>query len=70
MDYHIPSHVKLSEDCKSLLSRILVPDPTKRITIEAIYNSPWYLKNLPPGVREMNDRPQPPVEGMQVGSLG
>lgn len=66
VDYHIPSHVRLSEDCKSLLSRILVADPAKRITIEQIYHHPWYCKNLPPGVREMNDRPQPPVEGLQT----
>ena len=42
-------------------------DPTKRLTIEGIYNHPWYTRNLPPGVREMNARPQPPPEG---GSRG
>lgn len=65
VDYHIPSHIKLSDDCRDLLGKILVPDPLKRITIDGIYNHRWYLKGLPPGVREMNDRLQPPPEGLQ-----
>ncbi|KAG2451391.1 hypothetical protein HYH02_003992 [Chlamydomonas schloesseri] len=65
VDYHIPPHVRASEDCKDLLSKILVADPHKRITIDGIYNHKWYLKGLPPGVREMNDRVQPPPEGLQ-----
>jgi hypothetical protein len=67
VDYAIPSHVKVSEECRDLLHRILVADPTKRITIDGIYNHKWYMKGLPPGVREMNDRTQPPPEGLQVG---
>ncbi len=67
VDYHIPPHVKASEECKDLLSRILVADPHKRITVDGIYNHKWYLKGLPPGVREMNDRVQPPPDGLQVG---
>lgn len=68
VDYHIPPHVKASEECKDLLSRILVADPHKRITVDGIYNHKWYLKGLPPGVREMNDRVQPPPDGLQVGT--
>ncbi len=41
-------------------------DPQKRITIEQIYRHPWYTKNLPPGVLEMNNQPQPAPEGIQV----
>lgn len=65
VDYHIPSHVRLSDDCKDLLKKVLVADPAKRLTIDGIYSHPWYTRNLPPGVREMNDRPQPPPEGLQ-----
>lgn len=65
MDYHVPSHIRLSEECRDLLKRVLVADPAKRITVDAIYNHAWYCKNLPPGVREMNDRPQPLPEGLQ-----
>ncbi|MEW5304040.1 MAG: hypothetical protein WDW38_003165 [Sanguina aurantia] len=65
VDYAIPAHIRLSDECKNLLSRILVADPQKRISVDSIYNHPWYCKGLPPGVREMNDRPQPPPEGLQ-----
>eukprot|EP00877_Chromochloris_zofingiensis_P012447 jgi/Chrzof1/7456/Cz02g24200.t1 len=65
VDYHVPSHIRLSEECRDLLKRVLVADPAKRITVDAIYNHAWYCKNLPPGVREMNDRPQPLPEGLQ-----
>lgn len=34
--------------------------------MQDIYNHPWYNKNLPPGVKEMNDRPQPLPEGLQT----
>jgi len=47
----------------------LAADPSKRITISQIYRHPWYTKNLPPGVVEMNNRPQPAPEGMQVSHL-
>lgn len=30
-----------------------------------IYDHPWYNKNLPPGVKEMNDHPQPLPAGLQ-----
>uniref|UniRef100_A0A7S3QM01 Protein kinase domain-containing protein n=1 Tax=Dunaliella tertiolecta TaxID=3047 RepID=A0A7S3QM01_DUNTE len=66
VDYAVPSHIKLSDDCKHLLRSILVADPAKRITIGQIYRHPWYTKNLPPGVVEMNNRPQPAPEGMQT----
>jgi hypothetical protein len=49
-----------------LPKKVLVADPAKRLTIDGIYNHPWYTKNLPPGVREMNERPQPPPEGLQT----
>ncbi|KAL4284693.1 hypothetical protein GQ457_16G022090 [Hibiscus cannabinus] len=45
--YSIPDYVRLSKDCKHLLSRIFVADPEKRITIPEIKQHPWFLKNLP-----------------------
>jgi len=65
VEYKIPSSVKVSDDCRDMLKRILVADPTKRITIDGIFHHPWYTKNLPPGVIEMNLRPQPVPEGIQ-----
>lgn len=43
--YHLPSH--LSEDARYLLSRMLVVDPVRRITINEIRQLPWFNQNLP-----------------------
>ncbi|KAL1825282.1 hypothetical protein ACET3Z_012060 [Daucus carota] len=45
--YKIPDVVYISQDCRHLLSRILVAPASRRITIEEIKNHPWFLKNLP-----------------------
>lgn len=60
VDYDFPPQVKASKECRAILSRILVAQPTKRITIPEIQRHPWYLKDLPPGVVDMNDN-LPPV---------
>lgn len=129
VDYHIPSHIKLSPEGHDLLKKVLVADPANRINIQQvrvsmyagrphqhssrtrapsggrlsqihssmqqqsarplalrascgvslesacghaavmcvpqIYDHPWYNKNLPPGVKEMNDHPQPLPVGLQ-----
>jgi len=66
VDYKPPPHLKLSADCQDLMSKILTADPAKRITIDGIFHHPWYTKNLPPGVIEMNKRPPPTPAGMQT----
>jgi serine/threonine-protein kinase SRK2 len=45
--YTIPDYVRISPECRHLLSRIFVADPKKRITIAEIRNHQWFLKNLP-----------------------
>ncbi|XVF13495.1 hypothetical protein REPUB_Repub08aG0212800 [Reevesia pubescens] len=47
VQYSIPDYVRVSADCRHLLSRIFVADPAKRITIPEIKRHPWFLKNLP-----------------------
>ncbi|KAJ6798154.1 putative serine/threonine-protein kinase SAPK7 [Iris pallida] len=47
IQYNIPDHIRISQDCNNLLSQIFVANPTKRITIGEIRNHPWFLKNLP-----------------------
>ncbi|CAA0831170.1 Serine/threonine-protein kinase SRK2F [Striga hermonthica] len=42
--YSIPDYVRVSKECKHLLSRIFVADPEKRITIPEIKKHPWFLK--------------------------
>ncbi|KAK8268315.1 hypothetical protein V6Z12_D11G058400 [Gossypium hirsutum] len=45
--YSIPDYVRVSKECKHLLSRIFVAEPEKRISIPEIKQHPWFLKNLP-----------------------
>ncbi|XP_055829082.1 serine/threonine-protein kinase SAPK1-like isoform X2 [Solanum dulcamara] len=47
VQYSIPYYVRVSKECKLLLSQIFVADPGKRITIEEIKKHPWFLKDLP-----------------------
>lgn len=66
VDYRFPSHIRVSNDLLDLLMKILVREPSKRITIEEIQNHRWYRKNLPPGVKEMNSNLVVPHEGLQT----
>ncbi|KAI9097650.1 hypothetical protein K1719_025535 [Acacia pycnantha] len=47
VQYSIPDHIRVSMECKHLLSRIFVADPEKRISMMEIKNHPWFLTNLP-----------------------
>ncbi|XP_071702786.1 serine/threonine-protein kinase SAPK3-like [Rutidosis leptorrhynchoides] len=47
VQYSIPDYVRVSADCRHLLSHIFVTNPSKRITIEEIKKHPWFLKNMP-----------------------
>ena len=68
VDYEIPPQVKTTKECRNILSRILVAQPGKRITIPEIQRHPWYLKDLPPGVVDMNDHLPPVSANAQVGN--
>ncbi|KAK8483368.1 hypothetical protein V6N13_097616 [Hibiscus sabdariffa] len=45
--YTIPDYVRVSADCRHLLSRIFVANPARRISIPEIKQHAWFLKNLP-----------------------
>ncbi|CAI0519159.1 unnamed protein product [Linum tenue] len=45
VQYSIPDYVRVSADCKQLLSRIFVANPIKQL--------PWFLKNLPKELAEI-----------------
>ncbi|KAF5200728.1 kinase [Thalictrum thalictroides] len=47
VQYSIPEYVHISSSCRQFLSQIFVANPSKRITIQAIKNNPWFRKNLP-----------------------
>ncbi|KAF5189653.1 Serine/threonine-protein kinase SAPK7 [Thalictrum thalictroides] len=53
VQYKIPDYVHVSQDCKHLLSRIFVANPSRRISIKEIKNHPWFLKNLPRELTEV-----------------
>lgn len=53
VQYSIPDYVRISADCKYLLSRIFVANPAKRITIPEIKQHPWFLRNLPKEIIEI-----------------
>ncbi|KAH7520512.1 hypothetical protein FEM48_Zijuj08G0151800 [Ziziphus jujuba var. spinosa] len=53
--YSIPDYVRVSKECRHLLSRIFVANPEKRITIPEIKKHPWFLKNLPIEFMDEND---------------
>ncbi|KOM32517.1 hypothetical protein LR48_Vigan01g207300 [Vigna angularis] len=52
VQYSIPDYVRVSSECRNLLSSIFVADPAKRITIPEIKQNPWFLKNLPKEIIE------------------
>lgn len=56
VDYRFPQNIPVSADCKDLISKILVADVSKRLSIEQIQAHPWYQVDLPPGVTSMNEQ--------------
>ena len=68
-EYEFPLHVRVSKECRDIMSRILVPDPAKRLRVADIQRHVWYKKDLPPGVSGMNDHLPPPSPTAQVPSL-
>ncbi|XP_039023325.1 serine/threonine-protein kinase SAPK2-like isoform X2 [Hibiscus syriacus] len=72
--YSFPDYVRVSVECKHLLSRIFVVNPEKRITIPEIRSHPWFLKNLPVelmegGSWERNDVNNPSQTMEEVQSI-
>lgn len=66
VEYEFPSGMKLSSELKDIMSKLLIPDPAKRITIAGILEHPWFNKDLPPGVKQMNDNLRIPATGSQT----
>ncbi|XP_058096903.1 serine/threonine-protein kinase SAPK2 isoform X2 [Magnolia sinica] len=54
--YSIPDYVRVSLQCRHLLSRIFVANPEKRITIPEIKSHTWFLGNLPIELMEGEER--------------
>ena len=69
MEYRIPEGGKVSDELRDLLSKILVEDPQQRISMQGIMAHPWFKKDLPEGVLEMNDELPLPGDDVQVSFL-
>ena len=39
--FEFPGHLNLSEECRDLIAKILVPDPKKRIDSYSLSSHPW-----------------------------
>lgn len=50
--YSFPSNLNLSRECHDLMARTFVANPTQRISIEDIKTHPWFVRNLPPELRD------------------
>ena len=61
--YQIPDHV--SPDAQNLIERMLVIDPCKRITLEEIFQHPWFTNNGKQAIA----RTQIPREIQEVASI-
>ena len=66
MEYKIPEGGKVSNELRDLLSKILMEDPQQRISIQEIMKHPWFRKDLPQGVLEMNEELPEPGDDVQV----
>ncbi|KAK9803878.1 hypothetical protein WJX72_001318 [[Myrmecia] bisecta] len=53
--YTIPTNVPVSPECLHLLTRLLVAEPSQRMSMAEIKVHPWFLAGLPVGALEMND---------------
>jgi len=56
VDYQIPKNLNVSNECRDLLSRILVRDPERRLTLVGIQRHPFYTRDLPSNFFQVNEQ--------------
>jgi len=67
VDYFFPETPAVSDQAKDLMRRILVADPSKRLTLTEVQHHPWFQTDLPQGSLEYNSWAlQVPNPGMQT----
>lgn len=66
MDYRIPENGSITPQLRDLLSRMLVEQPGRRITVAGIQAHEWYLTGLPEGALAMNDELPEPGDDAQA----
>lgn len=55
VDYVFPAHATISDECKDMMRRVLVANPSQRLSLKQIQEHPWFKQDLPPGSLEYND---------------
>lgn len=55
VDYQFPEGAAISDPCRDLISKILVANPTQRLSIAGVAAHPWFRQDLPEGSLEYND---------------
>jgi serine/threonine-protein kinase SRK2 len=46
----------ITDECRDLIQKLLVAEPSQRLTIAGIFQHKWFLHDLPVGATTMNDR--------------
>ncbi|KAK8957520.1 Serine/threonine-protein kinase SAPK10 [Platanthera zijinensis] len=65
VQYSLPYNVRISLECRHLISRIFVANPAMRISIREICNHEWFLKNMPGDLMDDSRRYEEPEQPMQ-----
>eukprot|EP00955_Chlamydomonas_euryale_P060095 357607-Chlamydomonas_euryale.AAC.2 len=55
-EFSIPDNVPITLDCRDLLMKLFVKDPSQRIKMADIQRHPWFTDGLPPDALIMNQR--------------
>ena len=50
------SYAQVSMACCDLLGQLLTPEPDQRITLSRIMRHPWFVRDAPPGLLDLNSR--------------
>lgn len=74
-DYTVPDY--LSEDCKNLITSMLIVNPSERISVQQILEHPWLLLSseakikMPPKARDIDNRNSqlPPLNNVSMGDM-
>ncbi|KAI8049145.1 kinase-like domain-containing protein [Gilbertella persicaria] len=65
--YKIPDHI--SDEARDLITKILVINPSKRLTMKQVQSHPWFIIDPPPNLTTLPDPPTAKEIGRPVASV-
>ena len=68
-EFEYPNHINISKEVKNLINKILVIDPKKRISIEEIRKTAWFMKDYKPTVGLFNSVVEIPVDDLVIEEM-